>query len=222
MVRCLILDHDDTVVNSGETVNYPALLEGLRNSGSQKELSYQQFCELCYRHNYTGMCRLYLGMTEEEINAQFDYWKVYVRTHVPEVYEGIGEILQRFRSLGGMIFVSSHSGIENILRDYRNNFGFEPDGIYGWELGEALRKPNPFTLQDIMEKYGLSPEEMLMVDDMRGGRDMAQACNVPFACAGWSHESASVAEDMRKNCEVYFSSVSDFEKYLFGDLTDMI
>ena len=28
--RCLVLDHDDTVVRSAETVNYPALVEKLR------------------------------------------------------------------------------------------------------------------------------------------------------------------------------------------------
>ena len=28
--RCLVLDHDDTVVRSEETVNYPSFLEALK------------------------------------------------------------------------------------------------------------------------------------------------------------------------------------------------
>ena len=219
MIRCLVLDHDDTVVRSGETVNHPALMESLRISRPKQKLSYVEFCELCYELQYTGMCRQHLGMSDEEIEAQFDFWKVYVRTHIPDVYEGIGEILKKFRALGGLICVSSHSGDENIRRDYLRYFGFEPDAIYAWELGEELRKPHPFTLRDIMEKFSLSPTEILMVDDMRGGRDMSEVCGVPFACAGWSHVSEKIREDMRSSCPVYFETVEDFEKYLFEDLT---
>lgn len=221
-IRCLVLDHDDTVVESGKTVNFPALIEGLKDTHPNIALSYREFCELCYKYNYTGMCRLCLGMSDEEIEAQFDFWKGYVRTHIPPAYEGIGEILKRFRMEGGLICVSSHSGEENIRRDYERNFGFLPHGIYAWELGESLRKPHPYTLRDIMERYGLLPEEILMVDDMRSGRDMANACGVPFACAGWSHESEQIRQDMRKTSPLYFGTVDELKIYLFGDLTDMV
>ena len=220
--RCLVMDHDDTVVESGRTVNYPALMEGLQTKHPDKKLTYKQFCELCYKHNYTGMCRTYLGMNDEEIDAQFDYWKNYVRTHIPPAYEGIREILQEFRQRGGMICVSSHSGEENISRDYMRNFGFLPDGIYAWELGESLRKPHPYTLLDIMDRFGLSPDEILMIDDMRSGKEMADACGVPFACAGWSHESEEIRQDMKISSELYFATVQELKIYLFGDLTDVI
>ncbi len=220
--RCLVLDHDDTVVCSGRMVNYPALLEGLKKNHPEIELTYEDFCRLCFRHNYTGMCRLHLNMTEREINEQFDFWKDYVRTHIPPAYEGIGPLLRRFRREGGLICVSSHSGTENILRDYRRNFGFEPDGIYAWELGEALRKPHPHTLQVIMERFQLKPEELLMVDDMKSGYDMAAACKVPFVCAGWSHELPELRQAMKAYSPHYFEQVSDFEAFLFGDLTNVI
>ena len=221
-IRCLVLDHDDTVVESGKTVNYPALMIGIKERHPEVSLTYSQFCELCYQYNYTGMCRQSLGMTEEEIEDQFAFWKVYVRTHIPPAYEGIGEILTKFRKEGGLICVSSHSGEENICRDYEKNFGFLPDGVYAWELGEALRKPHPYTLLDIMKRFNLPPEEILMIDDMRSGRDMARACGVPFACAGWSHQSEKIRKDMRESTELYFETVRDLQNYLFGDLTDMI
>ena len=62
-------------------------------------------------------------MTDEEIEEQFSFWKGYVRTHIPTVYDGIREILCRFREVGGIICVSSHSGEENIRRDYEKNIG---------------------------------------------------------------------------------------------------
>lgn len=197
-------------------------MAGLKEKHSNIDLTYCQFSELCYTHNYTGMCRICLGMTEEEIEEQYMFWKEYVRTHIPPVFEGIGEILKEFRRRGGLICVSSHSGEENIRRDYERNFGFTPDGIYAWELGEELRKPHPYTLMDIMKRFDLKPEELLMVDDMRSGRDMAMTCDVPFACAGWSHESELIRSDMKNTAELYFETVAELRNYLFEDLTDMI
>ncbi len=217
-----MLDHDDTVVESGKTVNFPALLAGLKESHPDSILSYSQFCEFCYQYNYTGMCRLCLGLTDAEIEEQFEFWKDYVRTHVPPAYEGLREILRRFKEKGGLICVSSHSGEENICRDYEKNFGFLPDAVYAWELGESLRKPHPYTLLDIMKRFDLKAEEILMVDDMRSGRDMSAACEVPFACAGWSHEFELIRRDMKESVELYFETVEEFGKYLFEDLTDMI
>lgn len=215
-IKCLVLDHDDTLVRSAETVNFPALLESLRENHPDRLISYEEFNRYCFQMQYTGMCRNILKLTDEEIDAQFERWKVYVRGHVPPAYDGIREILQQARSAGCLICVSSHSGIENITRDYRLNFGLEPDAIYAWELGEDLRKPHPFTLQDIMRRFSLQPEELLMVDDMKGGYDMAKACGVPFACAGWSHDLPEIRDYMKQNCDIYFETVDDFKKYLFG------
>ena len=73
-----------------------------------------------------------------------------------------------------------------------------------------------------MEKFYLRPDEILMVDDMPSGRDMARACGVPFACAGWSHESEEIRQDMKATSALYFETVAELYAYLFGDLTDMI
>ena len=161
-------------------------------------------------------------MSDLENEEQFDFWKSYVRTHIPPAYDGIGKLLRRFHESGGLICVSSHSGEENIKRDYAQNFGFLPHGIYAWELGESLRKPHPYTLEHIMEKFHLRPDEILMIDDMPSGRDMATACGVPFACAGWSHESEVIRQDMKATSALYFETVAELYAYLFGDLTDMI
>ena len=215
-IKCLVLDHDDTLVRSAETVNFPALLESLQENHPDRVITYEEFNRYCFQMQYTGMCRNILKLTDEEIDAQFERWKVYVRTHVPPAYDGIREILQRARAEGCLICVSSHSGVENITRDYRLNFHMEPDAIYAWELGEALRKPHPFTLQDIMRRYSLRPDELLLVDDMKGGYDMAKACHVPFACAGWSHDLLEIRDFMKQNCDIYFETVEDFKNYLFG------
>ena len=214
--RCLVLDHDDTVVRSAQTVNYPALAECLKRDHPDRMISYEEFNRYCFRHSYTGMCRQILGLTDAEIDAQFEFWKNYVCTHIPPAYEGMDRILKRFRAEGGLICVSSHSGVENITRDYSRNFGMVPDAIYAWEVGESLRKPHPYALQDIMRRFDLKAQEILMVDDMKSGYDMAKSCDVPFACAGWSHDVDEIAEFMKQNCELYFATVPELEEYLFG------
>ncbi len=216
--RCLVLDHDDTVVRSAQTVNYPALIESLHRTHPDRDISFEEFTRMCFLHNFTGMCRLSLGLTDAETQGQFEDWKVYVRTHIPPAYEGFDRLLHRWRAAGGLVCVSSHSSVENITRDFRANFDFLPDQIYSFELPPEQRKPAPFALLDIMRRYHLRPDELLMVDDMKNGNDMAHAAGVDFAAAGWSHTDPMIVDYMRQNSDRYFTSVAELEAYLFDGL----
>lgn len=213
---CLVMDHDDTAVRSEETVNYPEFLNTLHALRPGACISRPEFTRWCFARGYAAMIREHFRFSEEECDIAFRNWKAYVMSHMPPAYEGIREILQKHKALGGMICVVSHSADCNILRDYRTHFGLEPDLIYGWELGEALRKPNPYPLLDIMKKSGFAPEQLLMVDDLKPGYDMAKSCGVPFACAGWSHYLPEIADYMKSNCDYYFSSVREFSDFLFS------
>ena len=215
--RCLVLDHDDTVVRSAETVNYPALVEKLRRDHPDRSITFREFMLEVFDRTFSGMCQDFLHLTPEETQEQFEFWKVYVRTHIPPAYEGMDALLHDFRAQGGLVCVSSHSGLENITRDYQRDFGFTPDRIYSFELPPEQRKPSPFALEDIMRRYSLRPQELLMVDDMRTGLDMARAVGVPFACAGWSHTEPEIADSMRQSCSCYLRSVDALRALVFGD-----
>lgn len=212
---CLVMDHDDTAVRSEETVNFPEFLLTLHELRPGIEMTREEFTLFCFKGGYNEMVKEYLHFTDEEADYAFRSWKSYVMSHTPPAYDGIAEILQKHKALGGTICVVSHSADDNILRDYRTHFGLEPDMIYGWELGEALRKPNPYPLLDIMEKTGYAPSQLLMVDDLKPGFDMAKKCGVPFACAGWSHYLPQIADYMKENCDFYFSTVQAFSDFLF-------
>lgn len=213
--RCLVLDHDDTVVCSAKEVNYPALLKALEVLRPELRLSFRDFHYGCFRQNFSVMCREFFRFTPEESARQFAIWKDYVREHIPPIYDGIAPVLRRFRTEGGRIVVSSHSGVENILRDYQTHLGFAPDAVFGWELGEELRKPNPYALTETMRRFDLRPEEMLMVDDMKAGMEMAETCGVPFACAGWSHDIPEIAAYMREACPVYLQTPEELAALIF-------
>lgn len=214
--RCLVLDHDDTVVRSEETVNYPSFLEALKVLRPGRTITREEFTRWCFSPGFSALCSDYIGLTPEEIDVQYDMWRSYVATHIPPPYDGLRPILTRWKQEGGLLCVSSHSARENILRDYRLHFGLEPDQIFDWDLGEDRRKPSPYALQEIMRLYDLRPDELLMVDDLKPGYDMAHACGVPFACAGWSHDDPEIRAFLRRFSDFYLETVQALEPLLFG------
>lgn len=213
--KCLVLDHDDTVVMSTPEVHYPQFVESLKRLRPDISLTLEQFMLYCYEPGFHTLCMEILNYSEEEMEFQLSSWKQYVSNHSPRFYPDIKEIIEQQKSEGGLVCVVSHSCKENIERDYRNHCSILPDMIFGWELGENQRKPHPYPLEQIMKTYELSPKDLLMVDDLKPGFDMAQRCGVDFACAGWSHQIDAIANEMKKNCTNYLSNVRDLLHLLF-------
>lgn len=186
---CLILDHDDTVVQSELTVNLPYFQMTLASFRPGSTINEAEYADGCYRLGFAEFCRQRFGFTEEELVAEYLGWKEYIKTHIPAPYPGIDAVIRRQKALGGRIFVVSHSARENISRDYAKNFGILPDEIYGWDLPEELCKPSDYALTAIMRDFGFSKKEMLVVDDMRLGYTMAKKQNIPIAFAAWSRQN---------------------------------
>lgn len=143
--RCLVLDHDDTVVRSEETVNYPSFLEALKVLRPGRTITREEFTRWCFSPGFSALCSDYIGLTPEEIDMQYDMWRSYVATHIPPPYDGLRPILTRWKQEGGLLCVSSHSARENILRDYRLHFDLEPDQIFDWTSARtaASHRPTP-------------------------------------------------------------------------------
>ena len=213
---CLVLDHDDTTVNSTATVHYPCFVEYMEKYFPDVHLTLEEY----FRYNFDpGVVELFTkicGLTWEQMLEEEEYWKEYVKHHVPKAYPGIREILLEQKKRGGKICVVSHSFTENILRDYRENDLPEPDLIFGWESPPEQRKPAVYPLEQIMKTFGMKPEELLMVDDLKPGYDMAKAAGVPFAAAGWANDIPQIENFMRENCGLYFKKVEALKEYLFN------
>ena len=213
---CLVLDHDDTVVRSEETVNYPSFLETLAKLRPGQTIDLPAFTRWCFSPGFAALCLEHFGFSQEELNLQFEMWLQYVRTHIPPAFDGIGDVIRRQKAEGGLVCVVSHSSQENILRDYRTHFGLEPDCIFGWELGAQYRKPNPYPLDEIMKRYSLDASDLLMVDDLKPGYDMAKTRNVDFAWAGWGRSNIpEIAAFMKAHSQFPFETIEALEKFLF-------
>ena len=212
--KCLVLDHDDTVVNSTATIHYPSFLAYLRRVRPGLHYTLEEYFDRNFDPGVLAFFGGELGFSEQEMAEEFRFWQEYVKTRVPEAYPGIREILERHRAAGGLIAVISHSISDNIRRDYRENSLPEPDAIYGWELAEEQRKPHPWPMQNLLLRFGLRPEEILMVDDLKPGYDMCRACGVPFAAAGWANDVPQIETFMRRNCDFYFKTVQELNEFL--------
>lgn len=215
---CLVVDHDDTVVNSTATVHFPCFVQYLHEFYPEmREYSLEEYFIKNFDPGIVALFREEIGMDDEQMCHEQIYWNEYVQHAVPQAYPGIREVLWEQKRRGGTICVVSHSYVQNILRDWRENGFPEPDAVYGWEQPPAQRKPNPHSLLDIMRRFGYRSEELLMLDDLKPGFDMANACGVDFAAAGWANDIPMIESFMRKNCARYYKTVNELYHDLFED-----
>ena len=215
--KCLVLDHDDTVVDSSASIHYPSFVEYLKIA--RPHLADKYTLEEYFEKNFApGILELFteeIGLSDEELKEEETFWREYVKNHIPHAYPGISEISANLKAGGGIVAVDSHSVTENIVRDYKANGLTEPDIIYGWDIPKEMRKPAPGTLFDLMERYNLKPEEILVVDDLKPGYDMAKAAGVDIAAAAWAHNVKGIADFMKANCEYYLKTVEELRDILF-------
>ena len=214
---CLVLDHDDTVVQSEKSIGYPFFCEILNAFRPGKSISFHDYVHDCHNYGFNEMCQRRFQFTQKELHDEYMGWMEHVKTHIPDPFPGIGDVIRRQKAEGGLICVVSHSSIQNITRDYAVHFGVQPDAIYGWDLPEHQRKPNPYPLEDILKRYSLQPKDLLVVDDMQRAWQMAQPVGVEIAFAAWGKEEfPELSQQMRQICNFSFSSPKELEIFLFN------
>ncbi len=212
--RCLVFDHDDTTVNSTATIHHPCFEQFLKDYYPDRSCTLEDYFLKNFSPGFIPMCREEYGMDDETLAMEARYWQEYVRDRIPQAYPGIREIMLQHKRNGGLIAVISHSYRHNILRDYEANGLPQPDLIFGWEMPPEQRKPAAWPLMEVLRRFDLRPEEVLMIDDLKPGYDMASACGVPFAAVGWANDIAPIEAFMRENCSLYFKQVSELAAFL--------
>ena len=214
--RCLVFDHDDTVVNSTATIHHPCFVEYLKLYYPGRECLLEEYFLKNFDPGFVPMCREDYGMSDEELEREAAFWRAYVQNHIPLAYPGIRTIMERQKAAGGLVCVVSHSYEDNIRRDYRANGLPEPDLVFGWEQPLERRKPQPWPLEEIMRRCELAASDLLMIDDLKPGFDMAEACGVDFAAVGWSNDIPEIERFMRRNSRLYFKTVAELSAFLEG------
>lgn len=243
MYKCLVLDHDDTVVDSTANIHYPAYLEAMKamrpevmknpsgklwvpeknemsecSKDDEKWYAPEDLNEY-FRFNFAPGFIEYLQekyyFTDEELEREVGIWKNYVEGHIPTAFDGIKEIIEEQKRRGGIVAVVSHSFDFNIKRDYEANGLPLPDDIFGWECPPEQRKPSAYAIEQLMKKYNLSADDIVVVDDLKPGYDMARAAGVKIVAAGWAYDVPEIEAFMRENSDVYLKTVDELREYLF-------
>ena len=215
---CLVLDHDDTIVQSEATVNYPCFCRYLEQFRPGATMSLADYVNACNKMPFIDMCKSYFNLTDEEMYQEYLFWKAYTQSHIPATYPGISDFLHTYRNAGGIICVVSMSSEANILRDYRYHFDLIPDRIFGCDLPEEQQKPSPWAIEQICSQYGFKPEEILVIDDMKFAVKMARDAGSPIAFAGWGRKDfPEICSEMACLCDFSFVSIEELQSFLFEE-----
>ncbi|ALX48508.1 HAD family hydrolase [Lentibacillus amyloliquefaciens] len=214
--KCLILDHDDTAVKSTPDIHYPSFVQALKELRPYEEpLTFEKFVGYCFSPGFSSLCKDIVQFTEAEQQHQQAVWKKYTQSTVPDFYEMFPETVREFKKQGGIVAVVSHSERSRIERDYSAHCGFLPDAIFGWELEEHQRKPQPYPIKQTLSLFGLNETDALVLDDLKPGMEMAKSCHVDFAAAGWSHSIPEIKQWMQAESDYYFETVKEFKDFIF-------
>ena len=211
--KCLVLDHDDTTVNSTATVHYPSFVEFMKIYKPHIQFTLEEYVKYNFDPGVIPFFKDICGLSDEELILEQDFWQDYQSHHVSDAFDGIKELLEEHKKNGGYIVVISHSFSDKIKRDYEYNQLPMPDLIFGWEEPKEERKPSPAPLFKIMEKFNLKPEEILVIDDLKPGFDMAKAAHVPFAAACWCFNIEENKKFMQRNADFCFETVEELNKH---------
>mgnify|MGYP001056427836 CR=1 FL=1 len=218
--QCLILDHDDTAVNSTALIHHPSHVESMRLLRPGMEaIDLDGWFLKNFEPGIMRYLREELGLSEEELEIEYRIWREFNTSRTPPFFPGFLESLRVYRARGGIIAVVSHSEEEFILNAYRaagGEEGFLPDLVFGWDYDESRRKPSPWPVRSILQRFDLSPAQALIVDDLKPGLLMSRAAGVAIAAAGWAHRIPEIHTFMRENCDIYFDSVEQFGGFILG------
>lgn len=216
--RCIVLDHDDTSVRSTAAIHYPAHREVMRTIRPEQEpVSLETWFLKNFDPGIMEFLSGELGFTEEELRLEYEIWRSHTTVIDPPFFPRFLSIVSEYHRRGGIVSVVSHSDEDIIRRHYTANTdvpGFMPDMVFGWSYDESKRKPSSWPIEQIMERYGVSGSEILILDDLKPGMLMAEAAGADFAAAGWGHDIPEIRDFMQNRSMAYFHTVEEFGKFL--------
>ena len=209
--KCLVLDFDDTLVRSTSEIHYPSFVRVVNLLRPGVKISLEEYNKYNFELGFVGLYKQILNFSDEEVMLEEDMWREYSKDIIPHMYPGIKEVIKKYEDMGGIITVISHNVKEKIVQTFIKNDLKEPKRVYGWDDKEYI-KPNPKGIDTIVKDFGLTREDVLVLDDLNTGYELAKKAYVDFAYAGWGEtKTDEVEEFMKEKADYYLSSVKEFE-----------
>ncbi|WP_375193502.1 HAD family hydrolase [Marinobacter sp.] len=211
-VRVVIFDWDGTLVDSVEHI-----ADSLHQAAT--DLGYPALEREAYRDIIgLGMVealeKLYPGISREEMNriregyAGYFFKKV---TTPQNVFEGMADVVADLRNAGRQCSVAtgkSRRGLDSALVSSGLGGHFEITRC----ADETRSKPDPTMLREILQFYGIEPEDAVMIGDTRYDLEMAKRIGMPSIGVEWGVHKRDVLGDYDPHAIV--ESVPELRKVL--------
>lgn len=188
--KCIIFDHDDTLIDSQLTVHYPIFLETL--DLLRPEVEYPSFSEFVTQSNmygFEGYIKSMYHFNEKEVKIEIDLWRKKVKQSNADVFKEVADVIDEFVKSNGILIVYSYSESDMIVKDYKRIFDFTPHEIIGFDNHKHLQKPNRLPILHMMAKYNLTSNECVLIDDMPLLMETAKRLNMDMIGANWAKGS---------------------------------
>ena len=73
--KCLVLDHDDTVVNSTATIHYPSFVEYMKDRHPEIRMSLEDYFRYNFHPGVVAMFTEICGLSRKDQEEEELFWK---------------------------------------------------------------------------------------------------------------------------------------------------
>lgn len=212
--KCLILDHDDTIINSQESIHYPLFVNVLKILRPNiTPIDFERFIELSNELGFVKMCRMLYHYSAEEIQFEYEHWKKQSSLIEAPTFDGIKDFLSAFNDAGGVIIVYTMNSKQNVIQDYERLFNFTPISIISHDQYYILRKPYRLSILKELHNLNLTVEDCIFIDDTPMLLDLKQRLNMDFIAANWAKSAKPLWKNV--NHEIVLNHPSELWDYVF-------
>jgi beta-phosphoglucomutase-like phosphatase (HAD superfamily) len=214
--KCLILDHDDTIINSQESIHYPLFVEVLKILRPNiQPIDFERFIELSNEHGFVKMCRIMYQYTPAEIEFEYQYWKKYSAMMLVPSFDGVKELLEAFVKAGGVIIVYTMNSKVNVLEDYQRLFNIIPDVVIAHDNFYVLKKPYRLSILKALHELNLSVKDCIFIDDTPMLLELKDRLNMDFIAANWAKSAHPLWKN--RSDELILNHPNECWPYIFND-----
>ena len=180
--KCIVLDHDDTTVNTTPLIHYQSYINFMNKyKPNSPQITLQQWYVEMWDKNLFQFLSDYMKLNETEMKQISEEWMKLHKTIPIQMFEGFYELMTEYKQLGGIVCICSHSQqkvIQQFYDSYRDGI-LQPDCIFGLEKNEIEKcKPYTYPIEEIMRKYQLEKKDIVVIDDLYHGLEMARRSGV--------------------------------------------
>jgi phosphoglycolate phosphatase len=210
--QCLVFDWDGTLSDSVRLI-VEAMHRSVKSMGlearADKEL--QHVIGLGLKE---AMNHLYPELTEKIIDELVTQYRLnyrHISEEMPELFPGVIDLLELLHQQGYLLAIATGKSRNGLSRSLSQT-GIEQFIHASCCSDEALSKPHPLMLENLMKELKVSREGTLMIGDTEF--DLQMANNAGVACVAVNYGAHSPDHLLKFNPQKCFSNLNDLPGWL--------